>query len=204
MAKYGKLSGSEAWHRDHQYSVGSSMFLQIQVLWRTYKIGRGRRKFFETSRLLDWFVRLRCRLAGPVPLPVWLARLGWLTGFRCPANLIGSAKLLVGTVRLPGWLIRLGCPAVWLCSTNLIAGSVRPSGSMAWLGCLARVRRPTGWPGSSARPAGSVYPRIEICGAQGFISSSVSLWLMYEIVITFCVYKITCKYMNYGPYIRQK
>jgi len=36
-----------------------------------------------------------------------------------------------------------------------------------------------------------------------FISSCVSLWLEYELVITFCAYKVTSKCMNSGPYFRQ-
>ena len=132
---------------------------KTRVRGRTYKIGRGRRWFFGTSRLLGWCVRLCCRMACPSPLRVCLARIGCPAGCSVPLpgwgarlrrpNCFVPASLLAASARPPGWLARLHQPTSWLGPASLLAGSTRQAG------CLARFRWPTGWLGFAARLAES-------------------------------------------------
>jgi len=84
------------------------MFLQI--LGRTYKIGRAGREFAGTPQAawLDVSAKLpavwpgsAARLAGRSGLPSWLDR------FRCTVGFLGSANLHVGSVRIPLCLARI-------------------------------------------------------------------------------------------------
>jgi hypothetical protein len=129
------------------------MFLQI--LGRTYKIGRAGGVFTGTPRLLGCISRLSCRLLARLGCPfcwnVWAGRLdgsvpspGWSAGVRQITCWFCRPSRQAASSRLPLLLARFHQPSSSLDLAQRVTGCVARL-------CLARVRCPTGRDVCSAR-----------------------------------------------------
>jgi hypothetical protein len=93
--------------------------------------------------MLTWLFRLRCRLADPAPMPVWLTRLG------CPVGWFFSVARLDCSAPPPYLLVRSEFPARCFFSAARVVGSAPPTSA------LARSGFPPGWIGSAGRLPGT-------------------------------------------------